>query len=131
MNLTWSYVEIVEDKPRYEEIKITKVSPAKTSPTRVAEKVSPSKAPAAQASPDKSQDNKDWYFVSDNDVLNKELDLGRELLDKAVNRINAQLVKEIVDAHTLSSDDKEIVSIMFGLIEVASNKESDGKFPWD
>lgn len=121
MNLTRSYVEIVEDQPWYEEIKITKVSPAKASPTKV----------AAHASPEKVQDNKDWCFVTDNDVLYKELDLGKELLDKAVNRINAQLLKEIVDAKSLNSDDREIITIMHGLIEVAADKESDGKFTWE
>jgi len=53
------------------------------------------------------------------------------LLDKAVNWINAQLLKEIVDAKSLNADDREIITIMHGLIEVAADKESDGKFTWE
>lgn len=53
------------------------------------------------------------------------------MLDKAVNWINAQLLKEIVDAKSLNADDREIITIMHGLIEVAADKESDGKFTWE
>jgi len=61
----------------------------------------------------------------------KELDLGRELLNKAVNGITAQHLKDIVDAKDLTNDDKSVIQIMHGLIEVAADNESEGIFTWD
>lgn len=61
----------------------------------------------------------------------KELDLGRELLNKAVNGITAQHLKDIVDAKDLTNDDKSVIQIMHGLIEVAADKENEGIFTWD
>lgn len=98
MNLTRSYVEIVEEQPTYE---VRKKSP-----------VQKRHSPEKKASPQRQDDIKDWSFIADNDVLMKELDLGRELLNKAVNGITAQHLKDIVDAKDLTHDDKSVIQIM-------------------
>lgn len=126
MNLTRSYVEIVEDQPTYEERKVT-VTTHGASQAKTTKRYSP----ARKASPQRQDDVRDWSFIADNDVLMKELDLGRELLNKAVNGITAQHLKDIVDAKDLTQDDKAVIQIMHGLIEVAADKENEGLFTWD
>jgi len=122
MNLTRSYVEIVEDKPRYEEIKVTRVSPTRVSPSKVQQHASPTKI---------EENNRDWSFVADGDILMKELDLGRDLLNKATAKISAEHLKEIHSANSLTHEDKELIQVMHGLVDVAADKNSDGEFNWE
>lgn len=99
MNLTRSYVEIVEEHPKqYEEVK--RKSPTRASPSK------PQRASPVRASPQKvGEDTKDWSFVADNDVLFKELDLGKDLLQKASDKITPELLKQIVEAQNLTKED--------------------------
>lgn len=81
--------------------------------------VSPSKKVRTHASPQK-EEQKDWSFVADNEILIKELDLGRDLLQKAIHKINSSLLKSIIESNSLSADDKKLVQIMISLVDLAS-----------
>ncbi len=61
----------------------------------------------------------------------KELDLGRDLLNKAVTKISAEHIKEIHEAKGLSLEDKDLISVMHGLVEVAADPATNGDFSWD
>lgn len=72
LNITRSYQEIVEEPKQR--------AAQKSSPVRVSAGIKLNASP----SPSRLNQTKDWSFVADNVVLYQELDLGRDLLSKAV-----------------------------------------------
>lgn len=124
LNITRSYQDIVYEQPK---VRVTTASQA--SPSKAHEK--PASTHVHQSpSPQKEQENKDWSFVADNEVLIKELDLGRDLLSKAVVKITPELLREIAQSEGLSEDDKRLVTLMTSFVHFAADPESNLELSW-
>ena len=90
--------EIVEkiSSPSYEEPRPVR-SQAPPVQYEVIQEISPSKASPPKA--ELSQENlerKDWSFVADREVLEKEFDLGKGLVSQAITKVTAEVIDSVV-----------------------------------
>jgi hypothetical protein len=95
-------------------------------PPRATQHASPQRAsPPSQAPADLTQDNlerKDWSFVEDGEVLEKELDLARDLIDKALARITKADL-EAIAKEELTEDDHALTDLVLRLLDLFNDGE--------
>lgn len=98
------------------------------SPTRAA----PPRAAPPQASPPRASsgltqqtlEQKDWSFYADNEVLDKELELGRDLIHKATEKVTKEYLEGLGNNNDLNEADHDLVDILFRLMDLVSDGES-------
>ncbi len=108
-----------------EEAKEPLASPPRASPPRA----SPPRADTSALSTENVA-RKDWSFVADDEVLVKELDLGRELLAKAAAKVTAPLLREIATGAALSDVDQALVLAHETLLDTVEGRAA-GEHPWE
>lgn len=147
LNLTRSYQHIVEEQ--------RSPSPAKKKGKKsAAKRASPRKSPTKkklregqahyvaasppqareQASPQRTElsaenlQKKDWSFVADNDILERELELGRDLIAKAIEKLTPEILKTVTETE-LGEQDIEFLKVHMGLSDLARGETQT--WTWD
>lgn len=100
-------------------------SPPRASPPRA----SPPRA-APSGLTQQNLDQKDWSFYADNEVLDKELELGRDLIAKAAEKVTKEYLEALGANSTLTDADKGLVDIFYRLLDLVADGESESA-SWD
>lgn len=94
---------------------------------------SPPRASPPRAAPagltQQNLEQKDWSFYADNEVLDKELELGKELLDKAISRVTKENLEKLATV-TANEDDQALVDILTRLLDLVNDGEQSPA-TWD
>lgn len=140
LNLSRSYQNIVEDhksqspekksKVVREHVVVTNVDEGKHQAPRASPPAEVRASPPRASPPRDSNvsrlssealEKKDWSFVADNDILQRELELGKELINKAVDKVSAEGLKTIA-ASNLDQDEVDFLQIHMKLSDLAKGE---------
>jgi len=129
----------VEESPVIEEegevVEEAHPAPVRSAPT-VSEPAPSRSIPQTHTSPEKvtqpreavlSPENlsrKDWSFVVDNEILIKELDLGKDLTSKAVDKITPEVLASIASNEGFHEEDKSLVQVHTQLVDISVTGEA-------
>lgn len=90
---------------------------------------SPPRASPPRAAPvgltQQNLEQKDWSFYADNEVLDKELELGRDLIAKATEKVTKEYLEGLGNNTNLTEADHGLVDILFRLLDLISDGESE------
>jgi len=100
--------------------KAVRAAPPQASPPRA----SPPRA-APSGLTQQTLEQKDWSFYADNEVLDKELELGRDLILKATEKVTQEYLESLGANTTLTEADQGLVDILFRLLDLVSDGESN------
>lgn len=117
LNISREYQIYVDGEER-------KSPPKRSSPPRA----SPPRASPPRGSP--GNETKDWSFVADSDILTKELQLGKELLKKAQDKISHHVISQIVSGDQ-TEDERAVVTTMVQLLEIAHDGSTENEQSWE
>ena len=118
---TYEVHEVRSSPPPPEPQEIRSSPPAQTSP------------PAGQVLSTQNVEKKDWSFEADSDILTKELELGKDLLVKASDKIDEAYLKSLSDsANTnLIDQEKELVIIFLNILDLVNEGTYSADLTWD
>lgn len=76
-------------------------------------------------------ERKDWSFEADSDILTKELELGKDLLIKASDKITDEHLRLLASNADLIDQDKELVIIFISLLDLVNEGAASTELDWE